>query len=188
LRELGQYGVTYNKQYGSGLGLYHAKKTIEQFGGKLEIISELGKGTDVILKFPHAYIPKWFYPGFEISENATLIILDDDITIHQLWKERFKNIEPKISIVNFTTPKDFFDWKSEDPMQQTPFLYLFDLEFLGCSQTGIKIIEQYNIQKDSVLVTSHFENIDRHEQCEKLGIKIIPKDLAVFVPIKVGIT
>jgi signal transduction histidine kinase len=185
LSQLGQYGVTYNKQFGSGLGLYHAKKTMEQLGGKLEIVSELGKGTDVILVFPHAPIPRWFYPEFEITKNSTLVILDDDITIHQLWRERFKNVLSNISIINFTSPIEFFDWRLKNETESTSFLYLVDLEFLGHSQTGIKIIEEFNIQKNSVLVTSHFENRDIHEKCEKLGIKIIPKDLAVFVPIKV---
>lgn len=186
LKQLGQYGVTYNKQLGSGLGLYHAKKTMGLFGGNLELISELEKGTDVILTFPHATIPKWFYPRFEMVKNATLVILDDDITIHQLWGERFNKFKKDVSIINFATPQDFFDWKENIQMDTIPFLYLVDLEFLGNSQTGIKIIEKYNIQKSSVLVTSHFEDIEIHEQCEKLGIKIIPKDLAVFVPISLG--
>ncbi|HXT83487.1 MAG TPA: HAMP domain-containing sensor histidine kinase [Verrucomicrobiae bacterium] len=184
LNQLGQYGVTYNKQFGSGLGLYHAKKTMEQFNGKLEIISELGKGTDVIMTFPYASIPKWFYPRFEITEKSTLVILDDDITIHQLWRERFKNIESKIFMINFTAPDDFFDWKLTNQSRSMSFLYLIDLKFLGHSKTGIKIIEECNIQKNSILVTSHFEDIDIHEQCEKLDIKIIPKDLVVFVPIE----
>lgn len=185
LSQLGQYGVTYNKQFGSGLGLYHAKRTMEQFGGKLTIKSEFEKGTDVILTFPYAPIPEWFYPRFEITENTTLVILDDDITIHQLWKERFKSIESKISIINFTAPAEFCDWKSIDQTKNKFFLYLFDLEFLGHNQTGIKIIEQFNIQKESVLVTSNFENINIHELCKKMGIRIIPKDLALFVPIKI---
>ncbi len=183
LDQLGQYGVTYNKPSGSGLGLYHAKKTMEEFDGKLKITSELNKGTEVTLIFPHTSVPKWFYPKFEIANNTILIILDDDVTIHQLWNERFKKLEPKISIINFTTPNDFLDWHSNCPTESGPFLYLFDLEFLGSNKTGIKIIDECNIQKNSVLVTSHFENIDVHATCEKLGIKIIPKDLAVFVPI-----
>lgn len=186
LKQLGQYGVTYNKQHGSGLGLYHAKKTMELFDGNLELISVPGKGTDAVLTFPHATIPKWFYPRFEMVKNTTLVILDNDITIHQLWEERFKNFKKNISIINFLTLKDFFDWKRNFQLETMPLLYLFDLEFLGNHQTGIKIIEEYNIQKNSVLVTSHFENINVHEKCEELGIKIIPKDLAVFVPISVS--
>lgn len=185
LDQLGQYGVTYNKPLGSGLGLYHAKKTMEQFGGKLEVTSELGKGTDVIFVFPQATIPAWFYPRFEILKNFIIIILDNDIAMHQLWRERFKSFESEISIVNFTEPKDFFEWHLKYAVEAMSFLYLFDLEFSGYNKTGIKIIEECNIQQNSVLVTSHFEDIDIHAKCEKLGIKIIPKELAVFVPIKI---
>jgi len=118
-----------------------------------------------------------------LQKNSTLIILDDDITIHQLWQERFKSIQSEISIINFTAPKDFFEWRSKYKMELTSFLYLVDLEFLDYNKTGLKIIEECGIQQSSVLVTSHFENIDVHAKCEQLGIKIIPKDLAVFVPI-----
>lgn len=183
LKKIGQYGVTYNKQYGSGLGLYHAKKTMKLFGGALNIISELGKGTDIILDFPRVDMPKWFFSGFEIVQNSTIVILDDNLTIHELWEERFKSYGSKVTLINFTTPKDFFDWRLKNQAHKLPFLYLFDLEFVSDKQTGINIIEESDIQKDSVLITSHFENIDIHKRCEKLGIKIIPKDLAVFVPI-----
>jgi hypothetical protein len=100
-----------------------------------------------------------------------------------IFHKRFKDIKSKISIINFTSPKDFLEWHSKYQTEFLPFLYLVDLEFLNYSKTGIKIIEECGIQQNSVLVTSHFDNTDIHTQCEQLGIKIIPKDLAVFVPI-----
>lgn len=58
LGQIGQKGFSYGKenlnQSGSGLGLYHAKKTMQEFGGELLIDSELGIGTTVTLKIPLA--------------------------------------------------------------------------------------------------------------------------------------
>ncbi|TNF03130.1 MAG: ATP-binding protein [Deltaproteobacteria bacterium] len=45
-------GGSFGKAHGSGLGLMHAKKSMNQWGGKLEIDSLQGHGTVVSLSFP----------------------------------------------------------------------------------------------------------------------------------------
>ena len=40
------------RQSGSGLGLYLSRKIVEEMGGKLDIESEPGKGTEVVLRLP----------------------------------------------------------------------------------------------------------------------------------------
>jgi signal transduction histidine kinase len=40
------------KLHGSGLGLFHASSVLRSWGGDLEIISVLGKGTEVVIKIP----------------------------------------------------------------------------------------------------------------------------------------
>lgn len=51
---LGQMGFSYGKSKGNGLGLYHAKRSIEENGGKLVIESEPGKGSRVRISLPQA--------------------------------------------------------------------------------------------------------------------------------------
>lgn len=55
LHKLGDQKITYNKTHsssGSGLGLYHAKKTIQNFGGHLQIQSQENIGTLVEIRLP----------------------------------------------------------------------------------------------------------------------------------------
>lgn len=55
LQNIGLKGFTYGKESsnsGTGLGLHHAKQTIEAAKGKLEIHSRLGEGTMVSIKLP----------------------------------------------------------------------------------------------------------------------------------------
>jgi signal transduction histidine kinase len=55
LEKLGRQGVSYGKggtTSGSGLGVYHAKRTVEALGGSFTIHSVLGRGTDVSIKLP----------------------------------------------------------------------------------------------------------------------------------------
>jgi anti-sigma regulatory factor (Ser/Thr protein kinase) len=183
LDKLGNYGMSHDKKNGSGLGVYHAKNTIEKLSGRLSIVSELNKGTDVTLTIPKSYAPLWFLPKLEIYPNTTLIILDDDLSIHHLWRERFNYCTQDINIINFTSPEKFQEWQEKNCNKLDRILYFFDLEFLGYYQTGVKLIEKYQLQDNSILITSHFEEKDIRERCEKLRIKMIPKDLAVFIPI-----
>lgn len=56
--KLGQQGASFGKEShvnsGSGLGLFHAKKVLEEIGGRLEISSRLNEGTVVRIQLPRA--------------------------------------------------------------------------------------------------------------------------------------
>jgi len=57
LRKVGSFGFSYGKNTNSkysglGLGLYNAYKTVERWGGGISISSQLGYGTEVVIKLP----------------------------------------------------------------------------------------------------------------------------------------
>ena len=63
LKKLGALGVSHGKegtQSGSGLGVYHAKKTVEDSGGQFVIESNVGVGTTIKMTFKKSIAPKWF--------------------------------------------------------------------------------------------------------------------------------
>jgi len=49
--------------------------------------------------------------------------------------------------------------------------------------TGLDLIRELGIERQAVLVTSHFESPDLRRICEELTVRIIPKGLASQVPI-----
>ncbi|MBI4669796.1 MAG: HAMP domain-containing histidine kinase, partial [Elusimicrobia bacterium] len=119
LSKLGQKGQTHGKSGGSGLGLYHARTSLELWGGSLGIASirrgdtetrghgdgkldsrfrgndeskggnDGGSGTTVTIKLPQAEPPEWFVSNLELEPNSTIVVLDDDTSIHQVWQGRF---------------------------------------------------------------------------------------------------
>ncbi len=52
LPKLGQMGVTYGKTGGQGLGLAHAKRQVESWGGAFILTSQEGLGTEATLSIP----------------------------------------------------------------------------------------------------------------------------------------
>lgn len=191
LKKLGEIGVTFGKEgteSGSGIGVYHAKKTIESFGGKFEIISQEGKGTTILMKFPKSTAPKWFVEKLILQNGMQVISLDDDLSIHQVWKGRFlsSNFSSNGSEhLTFTSGQELKDWIATIHDTKSKRLYLMDYELLNQNITGLQIIEDLGIGSQSILVTSRYEETAIREKCERLGVRLIPKAMAGFVPIEI---
>jgi signal transduction histidine kinase len=187
LDKLGQFGVTFGKDgtsSGSGLGVYHAKKTTESFGGNLEIESTEGLGSNIKLIFPLADAPKWFANEIDLTNKKYLISLDDDISIHQIWSGRlsslgFKNIEH----IKFQSGETFEKYINSNRAILDECILLIDFELINQIKSGLDLIEELNIYRNSILVTSRYEEVNIQERALNLNLSILPKSLAGFVPI-----
>lgn len=189
LSKIGKFGVSYGKTGGLGLGLYHAKNTIESWGGKFEIESELGAGTTNKIYLPRSQVPFWFVSEIKIADKQNIAIIDDDKSIHDIWVERFKNFQNKmgisINMYHFYSPSEFIAWHEDRHKKNDSILYLCDHEFIGSQETGIDLVTRLKINYLSILVTSRVNCDEILSQCEALGIKLLPKDIANFVPFSV---
>ena len=180
LAKLGEQGFSYGKEgseSGSGLGIYHAKATIQSFGGNFEVESKENEGTLIKMYLPKANTPSWFVKELHVNRDLPLFILDDDESIHQLWAKCLPQ-----KIINFTDGDKFS--QTVEKMKGQSFLCLIDFELLGQSQTGLNIIENLQIAEKSILVTSRFDQQEVQAHACKLGVQIIPKTLVSLVPIK----
>lgn len=189
LPKLAVAGETYGKTEGSGLGLHHAKVWLERWGGALRIISKEGKGTTVFIMLPRVDPPSWFVPRIELETDSTIVVVDDDTSIHQIWQRRFEaltgeGLGPKI--LHFSTAAAFHDWLAIKPPSACSMLFLVDYEIRGEVSNGLDIIESAQIQDSSILVTSHYEECQIRERCKRLGVRLIPKAMAGFVPITIS--
>jgi signal transduction histidine kinase len=198
LRMLGNIGASFGKPNGSsgnGLGVAHAMKTVKEANGEFEILSKKGRGTEVILKFKKSLPPTWFLSQLPIFPGTRIVSVDDDISIHQLWKDRlsdniFKDL--RIQHLTFTSAIEFKNWKlsqnahgGEIANSSESDLYLVDYEFLNQPLNGFKLIEELAIADRSVLVTSRFDEPDVLANCERLGVKLLPKTLSNTAPISI---
>jgi signal transduction histidine kinase len=186
--KLGKEGATFGKdnesESGSGLGLFHAKEMIEEWGGSLKIDSKVGIGTDIIISLPIQKSPSWFIPRILLNTNQKIVIIDDDSSIHQVWETRLRGSANKknIEIIHFTDPNEFKKWSNSNDIENVTFLC--DYEFIGHKINGLNLIEENKIERNSILVTSRYEEDEIRSRCEKFGVKLIPKMMAEIVPIE----
>lgn len=192
LKKLGQKGLTIgkeNSQSGSGLGVYHAKKTVEDAGGKFSIESQIGVGTTVALELEKAKAPNWFVEDLELVPNSVIVTVDDDISIHQLWKDRLSPLLSKqnIQMFSFTSANEFKQWVNANQIAGKEFncSYLIDYEFLNQEITGLDLVEKLNIKSKAILVTSRYDEVEIRRRCTNIGLRLIPKAMAGLVPIRI---
>ncbi len=194
ISQLGTMGFSHGKENqkgsGNGLGLYHAKTTVEKFGGQLMIQSNPGLGTIITIELPRQKAPAWFVEKLVLPPKAEVIVLDDDNSVHQIWRGRYQSLrldEQGIQFVHFSSGPEFETYVNKLGDRKNKVTYLVDYELLGQSMTGLDLIEKLGIGPHSIMVTSRFEESKIRERCAKLKTPLIPKGLAGFVPIQVDL-
>jgi signal transduction histidine kinase len=188
MEKLGTRGFSYKKEGGSGLGLHHARTSLESWGGTFGLQSEPGTGTEVALTLPLSEPPAWFQNLLELESGTQVVVLDDDQSIHQVWQGRVESaagISARPRLLHFSTPTHLREWyEARSPEERNlPAQYLIDFEILGSSETGLDLIESLGIAAQSVLVTSRYEEPTIRARCQAIGLKLLPKALAGFVPL-----
>ncbi len=194
LSKLGTQEISYGKNAagsGNGLGVIHAKKTIESFGGEFKIESSADVGTTIKICLPIAETPDWFVKKLFLEKGINFVTFDDDISIHQIWSGRLSSLQANKSNVthfSFSNPTEFKE-KALTLLKQK-CIFLVDYEIISEKNNGLDFIEQIavhdkSILKSTILVTSRYEENHIKERCEKLGIKMIPKAMAGYVPIEI---
>lgn len=176
-------GVSIGKEGGHGLGLASSKSKVEAWNGKFDIESLESKGTTITIQFPVAEVPNWFQSTLAFINNSTVIILDDDKSIHDIWETRIQSLckeDFHLNIIHFNQAELFLNY---DHTSLKKSFYLIDYELLGSELTGLDTIEKLNISQHATLVTSRYEDLIIRNRCLKYGCKILPKNYAPFIPI-----
>lgn len=176
--KLFQKGFT-TKDSGTGIGLYSSKEEINSIGGKIEITDNPLGGTIVSIYLPKTKPCETFIKHIETFRYEKVLILDDDLGFHEVWKDKFKNYTGTIEYYHSV---DEIIFKYDNIPQN--WLLLSDFELMDKSLDGIDVIIKYGHQENSVLVTARSEENEIQKRCQNLKIKLLSKSLISFIDIK----
>ncbi len=179
LPKIGTKGGTFNKTGGTGLGIFHARTTIESGGGRLEIESTEGQGTSLRILLKPVPAPAWFCGLLDMGTQTHLIIVDDDPSIHELIRARFAKVPQEhcqddyLSVLQRTS-------------SDSQSYFLMDNNLSSQGPTGLDLIQKFYISGRATLMTSDFESSEIQRRALQLGCKIIPKPLLPYLKLQMA--
>lgn len=187
ISQIGNSGFTSGKKDGAGIGLFTAAEQIKQWNGTLNVESEVNKGTTIAISLPTATHPPWFKPELAFSPDSKIIIVDDEEPIHQLWTARFNaNKDTRtLPLLHFYDPDEFENHLMSN--RNTNDFYLVDYEFINRDKNGIDLLTSLDITKQSMIVSSRYEDEPVRQRCMQNNISIIPKNFVPYIPIVVNL-
>lgn len=187
LKKIGKYGFTQGKKSGNGLGLYHAFETVDNFGGSISIDSSPGNGTLVSILVPLITPPSWHASELNLSHYSSVIVIDDDKAIHEVWAQKISSLDPalksEIKLIHLYSPLELENLVLSGDFLEGDVVFLCDYNFIGSSENGLDLITRLKIKCFSILVTSSPDLPSLINKCLEEGIKLLPKDIAYLMPI-----
>lgn len=170
------------KHEGQGLGLTSSKNYLANMGARLSLTSVESVGTEVTISFPIMTKPSWFPLVISIPQASAVIILDDDTSIHNLWRHRLGPYD--VRCYHFLSSKEILEWRKDNLSLFNEAILLIDYELKNDSNNGLVLFEIFNPQSRGYLITSHHEEVFIQQQCKRLGVNLIAKSLMGMVAIQ----
>lgn len=152
-----EFGRTYKKLNGMGLGLSHAFNNIKKWNAEYEIKSQVNKGTEFSIMFPEKERPNWMTSRLNLTKNLSVVIVDDDYSIYEVWKTKFKGAFLDNNLKYLKSPEELEHYSKNNDLNNT--IFLIDLHFYNSRITGLDIIKKLALQKYfTMIVSSNYPN------------------------------
>jgi anti-sigma regulatory factor (Ser/Thr protein kinase) len=143
------------KEKGHGIGMEQIIRIVKEMRGKMEVKSKEGESTEFILRFKRVEAPKWFKNKIELHKGDTLVILDDEVLVHEIWEKRLKGNENNINVKYFKEGIKAIEFINSMEDKSKVFLFV-DYELKGQGINGINVIEKSGMQERHLIMTSKY--------------------------------
>ncbi len=177
-------GFSFDKTSGTGLGLHHAKQNVEDWDGELRISSEPGAGTLVRVSIPIGNREPWYVPRIKLHSGDTVVVVDDQVSVHDVWKERLRDAGFAGVTEFFLNAEAALVFLSKSVSADSKKVVFADYD-LGTNQTGFDVLANLPDGSDGFLVTGHFDDLDVQARCRSLAVHLMPKTSLSGVPLVV---
>lgn len=187
-------GVSYKKERGNGLGLKHAISCIAEWGGSYIINTKENFGTSFNINLPIQEFPDWIQREIHLLENPVVVIVDDDLSIYNLWKEKLNKWFQGISsftIIHLISPEELEEYvisKYSQIKDKCSVVFLVDYYFPNSNVNGIDAIKNNSLAEKSFLVTTQYPDKTMKDALYESNIKMVLKKDINKIPINVVFT
>jgi len=151
-------------------------------GRRLEIVVHAGSRELKPIALTSCSAPDWFADQIALPKDCSLVILDDDPSIHRLWAQRLKNLP--CTPIHLRDHESAVEWYRTHWSEGQNIFWLCDHDLGADSRTGLETIELLGVQDEALLVTSRFEDPEIQARVIRQGVRILPKLLAPIAPIE----
>jgi signal transduction histidine kinase len=159
-----------------GLGLYHAFHRIKEWGGQLTLARRPDRGTVCSIRIPVASAPSWFASGIRIPSGARVLVLEKDPEAMNIWSN-YSSLSSLGLTFSLAHRGVDFDALVRESRETRPDLCFVSQELGDELINGLDLIDANRVASRSVLVTSEFENRALRRRAERLGVRVLPKEL-----------
>ena len=178
LQRIGEKGFTRNKASGTGLGVHYAKRAVASWNGKLDFESSIGCGATVTISLPIAGSPDWYVQQLDLKGYPTIVIVDDDPTIHAVWKDRLDREKCSADVEHFFDAEAASSWAVQNRELARNCLLLTDFNLNSKNGSGLTVLDRFGLKHPAaVMVTNASNNRELQRRCSQLGVKMLPKTL-----------
>jgi PAS domain S-box-containing protein len=167
--------ISTTKAEGFGIGTTQIRDALGEFQGTQFVESTQNVGTKITLTIPKSASPKWTLEQINLRKNNVLVVLDDDILVHSMWKNRLEKYLPDISLHFFEKGQEAIDFINYYEKKDC-ILLLLDWELRNQPLNGLGVIQKSDIKNfQSILVSNAYNRKEIQDQAVELGIKILTK-------------
>lgn len=171
LHLIGKKGLSLGKK-GKGLGLYFLLESIRHWQGQFNIQSQHGVGTTISITLPKATTPKWYLSGLPEEPTKKTVFIDDDTSMIDRWKTNLRLRDGEF--LEFNASDQFRKWFHAGGQFEDGLRFVFDYHLDG-DNTGLALIDELGIARESTLVTSGYLDESILRQAAQLDVKVMPK-------------
>ncbi len=173
------YFTTKQKDLGTGLGLAVVKGIAEQLGGRVEVSSELGKGSTFRVFLPSIKIPVLESDSREtVMERGSerILFVDDEKNIAEIGKRMLEELGYRVFA--FSDSVEALDFFHRDPEQVDLVVTDYTMPLMTGDKLAAAILE---VRPDvPVILCTGYRKGFSEEQAAAVGIaRLVPKPLAM---------
>lgn len=171
LSQLGVKPVTFGKDKGHGLGLYHCFVTVRRWGGDVKIQTS-PNGTRLTIELRAGTQPKWLTLSVPTVSQKEIVVIDDNREVLSAWELMIANRRQASYFCSFSEAVRHCERRD-----LSDILLLSDFDVIGDPIDGVDFFDTIGRPTNFIMVTGkHFLPALR-KRCSERGIRILPKHM-----------